>query len=73
MSRHTGQNVIIKVSSWVTKQNLPFWIISIGMIVMLLWAGSYKITVPGADGIVSLVDNSPLISCHFNYLVSSWF
>jgi uncharacterized membrane protein YkgB len=60
-----GQNLIIKVSSWVTKQNLPFWVISVGMIVMLLWAGSYKMTVPGADGIVPLVNNSPLISWHF--------
>jgi uncharacterized membrane protein YkgB len=59
------QNVIIKVSSWVTKQNLPFWVISIGLIVMLLWAGSYKMTAPGADGIVPLVNNSPLISWHF--------
>jgi len=59
------QNAIIKVASWVTKQNLPFLVISIGMIVMLLWAGSYKMTVPGADGIVPLVTNSPLISWHF--------
>lgn len=62
---NAGQNLIIKVSSWVTKQNLPFWVISVGMIVMLLWAGSYKMTVPGADGIVPLVNNSPLISWHF--------
>ena len=59
------KNLIIKVSSWITKQNLPFWVISIGIIVMLLWAGSYKMTVPGADGIVPLVSNSPLISWHF--------
>jgi reactive chlorine resistance protein C len=62
---NSGQNVIIKVSSWVSKQNLPFWVISIGMIVMLLWAGTYKMTVPGADGIVPLVNNNPLISWHF--------
>jgi uncharacterized membrane protein YkgB len=35
------------------------------MIVMLLWAGSYKMTAPGAEGIVPLVSNSPLISWHF--------
>jgi uncharacterized membrane protein YkgB len=35
------------------------------MIVMLLWAGSYKMTSPGAEGIVPLVSNSPLISWHF--------
>jgi uncharacterized membrane protein YkgB len=57
--------VIIKLAAWVTKQNLPFIIISAGIIVMLLWAGTYKMTVPGADGIVPLVDNSPLISWHF--------
>ena len=35
------------------------------MIVMLLWAGSYKMTTPGAEGIVPLVSNSPLISWQF--------
>lgn len=35
------------------------------MIVMLLWAGSYKMTIPGAEGIIPLVSNSPLISWHF--------
>jgi Protein of unknown function, DUF417 len=40
-------------------------ITSVGMIVMLLWAGSYKMTAPGAEGIVPLVSNSPLIWWHF--------
>jgi uncharacterized membrane protein YkgB len=35
------------------------------MIVMLLWAGSYKMTAPGAEGIVPLVSNGPLIWWHF--------
>jgi uncharacterized membrane protein YkgB len=35
------------------------------MIVMLLWAGSYKMTASGAQGIIPLVSNSPLISWHF--------
>ena len=35
------------------------------MIVMLLWAGSYKMTAPGAEGIIPLVANSPLIFWHF--------
>ncbi|MES2276585.1 MAG: DUF417 family protein [Bacteroidota bacterium] len=60
-----SENTVIKFASWVSKQQLPFWVISIGMIVMLLWAGSYKMTAPGADGIVPLVSNSPLISWHF--------
>jgi uncharacterized membrane protein YkgB len=38
------------------------------MIVMLLWAGSYKMTAPGAEGIVPLVSNSPLIWWHFKLL-----
>jgi uncharacterized membrane protein YkgB len=65
VSQHARQNAVIRFSMWVTKQNLPFIIISIGMVIMLLWAGSYKMTVPGADGIVPLVDHSPLISWHF--------
>jgi uncharacterized membrane protein YkgB len=64
-SQSTVQSVLIRFSTWVTKQNLPFLVISIGMIVMLLWAGSYKMTAPGADGIVPLVNNSFLIWWHF--------
>ena len=65
INQAAGQNVIIKFAEWITKQNLPFLVISIGMIVMLLWAGAYKMTVPGVDGIIPLVNNSPLISWHF--------
>ena len=39
---------------------------------MLLWAGSYKMTAPGAEGIIPLVSNSPLISWHFK-LFGSYF
>jgi uncharacterized membrane protein YkgB len=35
------------------------------MIVMLLWAGAYKMTAPGAEGIAPLVAHSPLIFWHF--------
>src|SRR5256885_9200327 len=35
------------------------------MIVMLLRAGSYKMTAPGAEGIVPLVSNGPLTWWHF--------
>ncbi len=58
-------NVIIKFASWVTKINLPFVIITAGMIVMLLWAGAFKMTAPGAEGIAPLVNNSPLISWNY--------
>lgn len=59
------QNILIRFSSWVSRQNLPFAVVSVGMVVMLLWAGAYKMTISGADGIVPLVTNSPLISWHF--------
>jgi len=56
---------LTKLAAWITDRNIPFLITSIGMIVMLLWAGSYKMTAPGAEGIVPLVSNNPLISWHF--------
>src|SRR6266852_2832097 len=56
---------LTKLAAWINKRNIPFLITSIGMIVMLLWAGSYKMTAPGAEGIVPLVSNSPLSWWHF--------
>lgn len=60
-----AKRVLTGLSVWVTDHNVPFLFTSIGMIVMLLWAGSYKMTAPGAEGIIPLVSNSPLISWHF--------
>jgi uncharacterized membrane protein YkgB len=65
VSTQTAKSTLTKLSTWISSHNIPFIITSTGMIVMLLWAGSYKMTVPGADGIVPLVANSPLISWHF--------
>src|SRR5260370_18363017 len=56
---------LTKLAAWINDRNIPFLITSIGMIVVLLWAGSYKMTAPGAEGIVPLVSNSPLIWWHF--------
>ena len=56
---------LTKLAAWISDRNIPFLVTSIGMIVMLLWAGSYKMTAPGAEGIIPLVSNSPLISWHF--------
>jgi reactive chlorine resistance protein C len=56
---------LTKLAAWTTDRNIPFLITSIGMSVMLLWAGSYKMTAPGAEGIVPLVSNSPLVSWQF--------
>ena len=56
---------LTKLAAWISARNIPFLITSTGMIAMLLWAGSYKMTAPGAEGIVPLVSNSPLIWWHF--------
>src|ERR1700727_2824599 len=60
-----ARSKLTKLAAWTHDRNLPFLITSVGMIVMLLWAGSYKMTAPGAEGIVPLVSNSPLISWQF--------
>ena len=60
-----ARTVLTKISVVIAERNIPFLITSIGMIVRLLWAGAYKLTVPGAEGIIPLVSHSPLISWHF--------
>src|SRR5215468_11745674 len=64
LSEKAGSN-LTKLAAWISDRNIPFLVCSAGMIVMLLWAGSYKMTAPGAEGIVPLVSNSPLLSWHF--------
>ncbi len=56
---------LTKLAALIDDRNIPFLVTSIGMIVMLLWAGAYKMTAPGADGITPLVSHSPLISWQF--------
>jgi uncharacterized membrane protein YkgB len=60
-----AKSSLTKLAAWINDRNVPFLVTSLGMIVMLLWAGSYKLTAPGAEGIVPLVSNSPLIWWHF--------
>jgi uncharacterized membrane protein YkgB len=60
-----AKSSLTKLAAWMNDHDVPFLVTSIGMIVMLLWAGSYKMTAPGAEGIIPLVSNSPLISWHF--------
>jgi uncharacterized membrane protein YkgB len=60
-----AKSKLTKLAAWTNERRIPFLISSIGMVVMLLWAGSFKITAPGAEGIIPLVSNSPLISWHF--------
>jgi len=61
----TDNGLLTRVAAWVTARNLPFLVTSIGMIVMLLWAGAFKMTRPGAESIAPLVEHSPLIWWHF--------
>lgn len=56
---------LTQLAAWVNDRNIPFLVISIGMVVMLLWAGAYKMTASGAESITPLVSNSPLISWQF--------
>jgi uncharacterized membrane protein YkgB len=56
---------LTKLAAWINDRNVPFLVTSIGMIVMLLWAGKFKMTAPGAEGIIPLVSNSPLTSWQF--------
>jgi uncharacterized membrane protein YkgB len=60
-----AKSVLTKFAAWTDDRQIAFLISSIGMVVMLLWAGSYKMTAPGAEGIIPLVSNSPLVAWHF--------
>jgi uncharacterized membrane protein YkgB len=60
-----AKSVLTKIAAVVADRNIPFLVCSIGMIVMLLWAGKFKMTAPGAEGILPLVTHSPLISWQF--------
>src|ERR1700743_4017357 len=59
-----AKSVLTKIAAFVADRNIAFLVCSIGMIVMLLWAGKFKMTAPGAEGIIPLVSNSPLTSWH---------
>jgi uncharacterized membrane protein YkgB len=60
-----ARSLLTRLAAWIDDHNVAFLVFSVGMIVMLLWAGSYKMTAPGAEGIIPLVSNSPLIRWHF--------
>jgi uncharacterized membrane protein YkgB len=62
---NNAKSTLTKLAAWISDRNIPFMVTSIGMVVMLLWAGSYKMTAPGAEGIIPLVSNSPLTSWQF--------
>jgi len=62
---NNARSALTRIAAWVNHHELPFLITSIGMIVMLLWAGSFKMTPLGAEAITPLVTHSPLIGWHF--------
>ena len=57
-----AKSLLTKIATVVEDRNIGFFICSIGMIVMLLWAGRYKMTASGSETISPLVTNSPLTS-----------
>jgi hypothetical protein len=52
---------LTKLAAWIDDRNVPFLITSIGMIVMLLWAGSYKMTAGGTLNYSALI-SAPISS-----------
>lgn len=60
-----GKSFLTQKTKFIDNLNLAFVVSLASIVIMLLWAGSYKMTRPGAEGIVPLVTNSPLISWHF--------
>jgi reactive chlorine resistance protein C len=61
----TAKSPLTQLAAWIAERNVSFVVISLGMIVMLLWAGAFKMTAPGAEGIVPLVMHSPFMSWLF--------
>jgi hypothetical protein len=59
-SMRKAKSKLTRLAAWVSDRNVPFLVTSIGMVVMLLWAGSYKMTALGAEGIIPLASNGPL-------------
>ena len=52
-----AKSSLTKLAAWMSDHDVPFLATSIGMVVMLFWAGSYKWTAQGAEGIIPLVAN----------------
>ena len=53
---------LTSLAAWINNRNIPFFVIAFGMVVMLFWAGAFKMTAPGSEGIIPLVTNNPFIS-----------
>jgi len=68
MVNEPSESFLVKTTKWIDDYDVPFFLGSGAMTIMLLWAGLYKMTVPGAEGIIPLVSNSPLTSWEFKLL-----
>lgn len=56
---------LLNNTAFIESKNIPYKAGIVTLAIMLLWAGAYKMTAPGAEGIIPLVENSPFISWHF--------
>jgi reactive chlorine resistance protein C len=65
MENLSSNSAFVRYTNWVDRYHLGINVCRLAFVVMLLWAGAYKLTAPGADGIVPLVSTSPLISWLF--------
>jgi reactive chlorine resistance protein C len=59
---------LTQAAAWISERNIAFRFTSAGMIIMLLWAGAFKFTAPGAEGIAPLLTHSPLTMLQFKLL-----
>jgi uncharacterized membrane protein YkgB len=60
-----AKSFLTKIAAFIVERNIAFLVTSTGMIAMLLWAGKFKMTAPGAITISPLVTHSPLLSWQF--------
>lgn len=58
---------LLEIPRKIEKLNLPFIISTFGIVVILIWIGSFKFYAVEANGIAPLVLNSPLVS--WNYAI----
>src|ERR1700754_1890145 len=69
-----AKSKLTKLAAWINDRNIPFLVTSIGMIVVLLWAGSYKMTAPGAEGsFLGLFLFKDVISLGVSFYLISYF
>jgi reactive chlorine resistance protein C len=63
-----AKSLLTRAAAWVSGRHIGFGVTSAGMIVMLLWAGAFKMTATGAKVIAPLLTHSPLTVLQFKLL-----